>query len=523
MSLRIDQLVLPNAERRGNAVAIVDRAVSLTYSELWSRAEHVAAVLSAAGLRRNDRVCLMIPKSADAIAVVLGVLKSGGVYVPIDCASPAARIASMLATCAPAWVVVDPNTESLLDAALAGIDTPGQALHGVVTLTAPFDFRLTAARGDDFGESSEAPEFANLAYILFTSGSTGTPKGVPITHQNVVQYVDWTNRHFCVTPDDRISSHAPLHFDMSVWDMFGTFAAGATLVLVPPEANLTPGATAAFMRQADLTQWYSVPSVLVGMASRDVVRRGDFPSLKRIIWGGEAFPVPALRYWMDRLPHAVFTNVFGPTEATVNCSYYTVPRPLPESVAHVPIGAPIPGRRLRILSDDGSPAKSGEIGQLYIGGQGLSPGYWRDPVRTAAAFIEFDSDPGERWYRTGDLARVDDEGIYHFRGRSDRQIKTRGYRIELDEVAAALARLPYLEQSAVVAVPVGGFEGMRICAAFVPAAGHVCSAVDLKTALGEVLPSYMIPRRWMPLDTLPTNVNGKVDLTRLQELFADGQ
>lgn len=522
-SMRIEALLRPAFDLHAERAAVVDGGVTLTYRELEERSRRIAEVLTAAGVGADDRVCLMVPKSADAIALVLGVLKAGAVYVPLDCGSPSARLASMIRTCAPCWVVVDRARKGLLAATLE--DANRAPVLGVFQLDGPVGLMAdTQFSRDRSAGSPEAddPAVPDLAYILFTSGSTGQPKGVPIPHVNVVGYVQWTNRHFHVKPTDRISAHAPLHFDMSVWDMFGTFAAGATLVLVPPEAGLTPTLTAEFIKRAELTQWYSVPSVLVGMAGRDVVKHGDFPTLERVIWGGEAFPVPALRYWMERLPQAVFTNVYGPTEATVNCTYYTVPAIPPESASNMPIGVPIPGRTLRILDDNGREVPSGEIGQLYVGGEGLSTGYLRDRVKTAASFVEMPAGSGERWYRTGDLALVDGDGIYHFHGRSDRQIKTRGYRVELDDVAAALNGLTQLEETAVVAIPVGGFEGMRICAAYVPAAGNDCSAADLKRALARELPAYMLPRRWMRFEKMPKNVSGKIDLARLKELFEHG-
>ena len=165
----------------------------------------------------------------------------------------------------------------------------------------------------------------DAAYILFTSGSTGTPKGVVITHHNVSEFVAWANGHFGVADDDRQSAHSPLHFDLSVYDLFGTLAAGAELHLVPPEVNLLPNKVTQFIRDHQLTQWFSVPSVLNAIASRDVLREGDFPALRRLLWCGEVLPTPTLIYWMERLPHVRFTNLYGPTETTIASSFYTVP------------------------------------------------------------------------------------------------------------------------------------------------------------------------------------------------------
>src|SRR5439155_1251806 len=228
---------------------------------------------------------------------------------------------------------------------------------------------------------------AHPAHILFTSGSTGTPKGVIIPHSNVIHFVEWARRYFNLGPTDRVSGHPPLHFDLSTFDVYGTFASGAQLHLVPPEINLLPTALAKFIRDAELTQWFSVPSLLSYMAKFDVVRFNDFPALRRLLWCGEVFPTPALRYWMTRLPHATFTNLYGPTETTIASSYYTVPTcPEDESEA-IPIGTPCEGEELLVLSETLRPVSPGEVGNLYIRGVGLSPGYWRDPEKTRAAFV----------------------------------------------------------------------------------------------------------------------------------------
>jgi amino acid adenylation domain-containing protein len=521
MIARIEHLLQSSYSERGDAVAIVDGDESLTYRQLEVRSSHVAEILLAGGLRRDDRVCLLVPKSIGAIVVVVGILKAGGVYVPLDCGSPPMRLSSMTQRCGPCWLIVD-SAHLELAAAVVERSKHGDIL-GAFQLDRPFAVSPVNGlaemaqhfRSDDGGDDH------NLAYILFTSGSTGDAKGVPIPHENVVEYVAWANTHFGAKTSDRISSHSPLHFDMSVWDVFGTLAAGAQLHLVPTQLSLTPHLIAEFMRSAQLTQWYSVPSILIGMAQRNVVRQGDFPHLRRIIWGGEALPVPVLRYLMERLPHVVFTNVYGPTEATVNCTHHTVTALPPDSDASVPIGLPIPGRKLKILDDGKNEVPVGQVGTLYVGGIGLSPGYWREPAKTAAAFCSMPEGLPDRWYRTGDLAHVDDGGVYHFHGRADRQIKSRGYRIELDDIAIALSRVSGLRESAVVAVTVGGFEGMRICAAYTLAPGCSRTAGELKSALAAALPPYMLPKRWLQLEEMPRNVSGKTDLAGLQKLFSN--
>jgi amino acid adenylation domain-containing protein len=340
-----------------------------------------------------------------------------------------------------------------------------------------------------------------------------------ITHANVVAFVEWAVRYFGTRPSDRISGHPPLHFDLSTFDIFATLAASAELHLVPGNLSVNPRALAAMIRDHKLTQWFSVPSVLTYLAKFDVIAQDDFPALERLLWCGEVLPTPVLAHWMRRLPHVQFTNLYGPTEATIASSYYTVPGCPDDETASVPIGTPCAGENLLVLDEDLTPTLPGEIGDLYISGVGLSPGYWRDEEKTEAAFLACPDAPGGRIYRTGDLARRGEDGLVHFLGRADSQIKSRGYRIELGEIEAAVNAQPGVRECAVVGVDVGGFEGTTICCAFSVADGVDLQALALRTAVSKLLPAYMLPARWRELDALPKNVNGKIDRKQLKSSF----
>jgi acyl-coenzyme A synthetase/AMP-(fatty) acid ligase len=264
-----------------------------------------------------------------------------------------------------------------------------------------------------------------------------------------------------------------------------------------------------------------VPSILNYMAKFDAVAQGDFPELERLLWCGEVFPTPPLRYWMERLPHVVFTNLYGPTEATIASSYYTLPgRPASETDA-IPIGRPCAGEELLVLDADARPVPPGEVGDLYIGGVGLSPGYWRDPEKTATAFRAHPDHPGSRIYRTGDLASIGEDRLVFFHGRSDSQIKSRGYRIELGEIETAVHAIDGLRESAVVAIETTGFEGYTICCAFARVTGTDVTPVGIRSTLATTLPGYMLPARWRELERLPKNANGKIDRPALRQMFRD--
>src|SRR5213596_1209811 len=317
MTALLQQWVTEQAERRPDATAVVMDGARMTYEELEASSNRLARTLKAAGCQQGDRVGLLLAKSPLAIVSMVGTLKADCTYVPLDASSPAPRVAKIVESAEPRVFLAEARAASLLSTLLSNARlrrstavgwmdrdrTRGEAFQLSFSLE-----DVTRAPGDplDYRNSPAHP-----AHILFTSGSTGTPKGVVIPHRNVIHFVEWARRYFNLGPTDRVSGHPPLHFDLSTFDVFGTFASGAQLHLVPPEINLLPNALAEFIRHAELTQWFSVPSLLGYMAKFDVVQFNDFPALRRLLWCGEVFPTPALRYWMARLPHATFTNLYG--------------------------------------------------------------------------------------------------------------------------------------------------------------------------------------------------------------------
>jgi amino acid adenylation domain-containing protein len=529
MTSLLQHWVTEQAERRPDATAVVMHNARLTYEELEAWSNQLARTLKAGGCEQGDRVCLLLPKSPLAIVSMVGALKADCTYVPLDPSSPAPRLMKIVQSAEPRVILADarsalPLRELLSDVTLRRSVAVGwiEREQGGGDAFGPrfsLDDVLRAPSGSlDYRNGSAHP-----AHILFTSGSTGAPKGVVIPHRNVIHFVEWAKRYFQLGPTDRLSGHPPLHFDLSTFDVFGTFAAGAQVHLVPPEINMLPNALAQFIRAAELTQWFSVPSLLSYMAKFDVVQFHDFPGLRRLLWCGEVFPTAALRYWMARLPHVMFTNLYGPTEATIASSYYTIPRCPEDDGAAIPIGTPCEGEELLVLDETRRPVPPEEVGELYIRGPGLSPGYWRDPDKTRAAFVPnpFSSDPTDRIYRTGDLAKTGRDGLVYFLGRADSQIKSRGYRIELGEIETALNAMSFLEECAVVAIPTDGFEGMAICCAYVPRPAASVTPAGVRKELAKVLPAPMLPSRWRAFERLPRNTNGKFDRRGLQEAFAN--
>jgi amino acid adenylation domain-containing protein len=513
-SLTLQDRVSLAGESRVSDTAVVMGSDRLTYGELERTSNQLARLLRERGIQPGERVVVLQPKTPMAIVSILATLKAGGVYVPIDVSSPIARVQKIVASAEPRMVLTCASA-----AELAGSLAPGVELGSVEGTLEQAAFGPAAGADFDDGPLPTTTGPEDPAHILFTSGSTGAPKGVVITHAMVGAFLDWALPYFGHRPGDRISGHPPLHFDLSTFDIYGTLSSGAELHLVPPAA-LLPRQLAGFIRDSELTQWFSVPSTFAYMMRGNAVEEGDFPSLKRIVWCGEVLPPAVLAHWMERVPEPSYTNLYGPTEATIASSFYTVPEPPNDTTVPIPIGTPCAGEDIQVLDSELLPVAPGEIGELYIAGAGLSPGYWRDAEKTLAAFIT-DPRTGVRMYRTGDLGRRDEQGILHYVGRRDSQIKSRGYRIELGEIETALSAVEGVAECAVLAVPSEGFEGTSICCAWTPQLDAQLDPPALRRALAQALPSYMLPSQWQRFDELPRNVSGKIDRRLLTEQFAE--
>lgn len=534
MNRLLQHWVTDQAMQRPDSVAVSREDVHVNYEELETRSNRLAHILKELGCKRGDRVGLLMPKVPEAVVCMAGILKADGIYVPLDPESPAKRLAKIVAKCRPRCILAAGEVGDLLTKLLAEIGPEEAPWIGWMESRQTLNKRAVHEKVnpefilDNLEDTLSTPlkyqnSPNNPAHILFTSGSTGEPKGVVTSHANDLAFIRWAKNYFGIQPGDHLSSHPPLHFDMSSLDIYGALSTGAQLHMIPREYNVIPHKIADFIRDCEITQWFSVPSVLNYMAKFDVVNEGDFPSLKRLIWCGEVFPVPALRYWMERLPDVSFTNLYGPTETTVASSYYTVPK-IPESdSAEIPIGKACAGESLYILDDQLNPVPDGTIGNLFISGVGVSQGYWDDRERTDEVFVfnPYALEGDRTFYKTGDLARFDEDGLCYFHGRKDNQIKSRGYRIELGEIEKAINSLDMTVECAVVAVSSEGFEGQLICCAYVPdkTLNETVTSASLKQKLDDLLPDYMIPRQWECYATLPKNQNGKVDRNKLQNRF----
>ena len=516
----VHDLVVNSAERVPERTAVVDGERSLTYGELDASANRLAHLLAAHGVRHGDRVGLYLEKSLEAVVGIYAILKAGATYVPLDPAAPPARLGAIARDAGLRCLVTGTEKADQWESLVA----EGAPLEVLVVLNATDEMAgpdgvqiLTSsalgALPDD--SPSDVPRSnADLAYILYTSGSTGVPKGVMLSHLNAMAFVDWAAEEFQVTEADRLSSHAPLHFDLSVLDLYVAARVGAAVVLVPAQLALFPVELASWIRDAEITVWYSVPSILTLLVLRGRLDEVELPKLRTVLFAGEVFPTKHLHRLVELLPGVRFANLFGPTETNVN-TWYEVPRWEGEPPASIPIGKAITDVDVFAVREDGTIAPEGEVGEMYVRGPTVMQGYWGDEERTAKTLLrDWNGESDYPTYRTGDLAYVDENGDWIFLGRRDSQIKSRGYRIELGDIEAALNQHPGVVECAVVAIP-DEVVSNRI-KAFVVTRSEL-GTDDLNRFCGERIPRYMAPELYEFRAELPRSSTGKIDRRTLAD------
>jgi amino acid adenylation domain-containing protein len=489
----------------------------ITYGELARLSDQVRDRLCALGVRAGDRVGIYLRKSIDAVAAILGALKAGAAYVPVDPGAPASRNALILGDCSVRAVVIERRFAADFQVQSAKLGaTPAVPLLLDGTGGGDRLRRALAARA----AAAPAPDGAlrpadALAYILYTSGSTGTPKGVMLTHRNALSFLDWCSDTFGPSAHDRFSSHAPFHFDLSILDLYLPLRHGATLILIPEEVGRDPGRLAPLIADRRLSVWYSAPSILSLLVQYGKLQHFDCSSLRLVLFAGEVFPVRYLRDLQGLLPASRYVNLYGPTETNV-CTFYEIPRRIPaERTEPFPIGKACGHAMTRVVAPDGRDVPAGHEGELCVTGPGVMLGYWNLPEETARAFLG--DEAGQRWYRTGDVVIEEADGNYRFLGRRDRMVKRRGYRVELGEIEAALYRHPAVKEAAVVALS-DEQAGVRIKAFLSCSEAARPSLVELKRFCAEALPLYMVPDVFSFLDALPKTSTDKVDYQGLKEL-----
>jgi amino acid adenylation domain-containing protein len=460
-----------------------------------------------------------MPKSLEMALAVYGIMKAGAAYVPLDPFAPAARLAFVMRDCGIHHLVTDGGRREVLQAVLAE-EAELSCLIGPSPETSLPVTTISWADVDHAPEFSTAAAFGveqDLAYILYTSGSTGTPKGIMHTHRSALSFAEWAASAYGLQSGDRLSNHAPLHFDLSTFDLFASHLAGAVTVLIPEGITKFPASMAGLIESEKLTVWYSVPFALIQMLLHARLPSRDLNSLRWVLFAGEPFPTKHLRALMAQLPRARFSNLFGPTETNV-CTFYHVPPLSEDSDEPIPIGYPCANVEALVVDGDGRQVATGEVGELLIRGGVVMSGYWGQPERTQKGFFRRPVVPGleDVFYRTGDLVQQGPDGLLRYLGRKDRQIKTRGYRVELDEIEVALLSHGGVQEAAAYAVPDG--EGSSLIeAAVIARPGTDLTSTQLIEHLSGRLPPFAIPVRLDVHDDLPRTSTGKIDRRTLQD------
>lgn len=511
----LDQAASDHPER----TAVVEPGKGqIKYRELAMISDRVRDRLHHLGVRPGERVGVYLHKSIDAVATIFGILKTGAAYVPVDATAPLTRNAYILQDCSVKAIVVEASLANQLKAELgSGEFQPALFVMEGTGGGDPLRKALDREQRENAAAPvpSTKPDPEALAYILYTSGSTGKPKGVILTHRNAITFIDWCTETFQPTPEDRFSSHAPFHFDLSILDIYLPIKHGATLVLVSETTGKDPVRLAQLISEEKLTFWYSTPSILSLLLQFGKLEQYDFSCLRNILFAGEVFPVKNLRNLMKLIPHARYFNLYGPTETNV-CTYYEVPGPIDEEQTRpIPIGKVCSHLRGIVVDGEGSLVLKGSEGELCISGPGVTQGYWNLPDRTEKAFLVDSS--GQRWYKTGDIVVEGENGDYQFIGRRDRMVKKRGYRVELGEIESVLYSHPAVKEAAVIALS-DEDNGVRVKAFLSSRDGNPLSIIELKRYCAEKLPLYMVPDLFSFQDRLPKTSTDKIDYQRLKEM-----
>jgi amino acid adenylation domain-containing protein len=523
MTYLLHQLLSETASRLPNKEAVRFQGQGLSYAQLDRLTNQVARTLRTVGVQRGDRVGIYVNKSLASVISIFGILKAGGVYVPLDPNAPVKRLAFITRNCDIQVLLT--SGEKL--AQLSHLFSEGMPLETVVLVedqgredtALPGSIRVInwaqVGKQEDEPIQPAGTIETDLAYILYTSGSTGDPKGVMISHRTIFTFIKWCYDTFQISPEDRVTSHAPLHFDLSTFDIFVTLKAGATIILVPERLSVFPVNLVQLLQDERITVTYMVPSILSMMVNYGKLDDHDLSNLRLVLFAGEVFPIKYLRNLVASIPQADYYNLYGPTETNA-CTYYKVqPKDLdPSRTQPVPIGIACENMEVFAVGDQGHlVTQPGFEGELWVRGSCVAQGYWGDPEKTAQGFVRNPHQPHfeELVYRTGDIVMLDEDGVnWIYIGRRDHMIKSRGYRIELGEIETVLYGHPGVKEAAVIAIP-DELIGNRISAFIVPIKENGPMVKDLQLFCSQKLPRYMVPESIKFMNVLPKTSTGKVN------------
>lgn len=489
------------AREKPDKLAFSDGVNGLTFGEVCRQSRAVGTFLHQRGICRRPVVVFM-EKSPQEVAAFFGVVAGGCFYVPLDAEMPAGRIQLILDNVQTPLLICDSHTlETARSFRLDGAET---VLYSDIAGLKPDDAALQAIYDHTLD--------TDPIYVVFTSGSTGIPKGVAACHRSVLDYMEQLSEVLGFNEDTVFGSQTPLYFDACLKELYGTVRSGGTTYLIPKNLFSIPVSLVEYLNEHKINTVCWVVSALTmisAFGTFDIVKP-EF--LRTIAFGSEVFPAKQLRLWREALPEASFTNLYGPTEGTGMCCYYRVDREFQEGEA-IPIGQPFPNREILLLNEAGQPAAKGEPGEICIRGTTLTLGYYNDPERTAAAFVQnpLQTAYPEWIYKTGDIGRYNDRGELVFVSRKDYQIKHMGHRVELGEVEVNAAMAPDIQMTACI------YDGRRSKIVLYYVGG--LTEKELTAELKTRLPRYMLPNRIFRLERLPQTANGKIDRKALEASY----
>jgi amino acid adenylation domain-containing protein len=496
----VHELFEEQVERTPEAAAVVHEERGLNYGELNARANQLAHYLRELGVKPDERVAICVERGIEMVVGLLAVLKAGGAYVPLDPAYPAERLKYMLEDSAP--------TVLLTQGRLKGLFAERSQAPPVIDLT-PDSPQWANQPETNPDRAGVGLTHRHLAYVIYTSGTTGMPKGVMVEHRAIANHMNWMKYAFPLHPEDNVVHKTPFSFDASVWEFYAPLLSGSCLIVANPGGHRDTVYLAELLQKNHVHTLQVTPALLSAML--DTPAFAACSSIKRVFCGGEALCERFIEDFYAQLPHADLINLYGPTETTIDATFWVCPKTSRER-KHLAIGRPIANVRIYILDEQGEPVPIGMAGEIHIGGAGVARGYLNGPELTAERFVldRFAGDAESRMYKTGDLGRWLPDGTIEFLGRNDFQLKVRGYRIEPAEIEVALAQHESV-RIAVVTVRQESPTDTRIIAYVVPDGAGVPTTGDLRSFLLRKLPDYMVPSAFVFLRDLPLTPNGKVD------------